>query len=276
MEDAASDDKKILFVTGVHKSGTSLLHRCIKSHPEVGGISGTDSPKDEGQHLQSVYLPAAKYGGPGLFGLHERSFRTETSKLVTEANRKTLAREWGRYWDADKPVLVEKSPPHLTQTRFLQALFPNAYFVVIRRHPIANALATQKIANVFMPLIYRCKGTLIAHLLLNKLGPLRKPPTPFALQNWLCCYEQYEEDRTHLEREMVLSFESLIHSPDDTLADVFRFVGLDPVPFPEETRPGVNDQYFRAWRTFWSPYREWMTDRFGARVRKFGYSMEDI
>ena len=36
-----------------------------------------------------------------------------------------------------EPVLVEKSPPNLVRTRFLQALFPDARQIVVTRHPIA-------------------------------------------------------------------------------------------------------------------------------------------
>jgi hypothetical protein len=276
MEFSSVADKKIVFITGLHKSGTSLLHRCIKRHPEISGISGTDAPRDEGQHLQSVYPPAAKYGGPGLFGLDAGSYRDDNSPLVTEANREALLRAWGKHWDLDKPVLVEKSPPHLTQTRFLQALFPNAYFVVVRRHPVANAITTRKIGNIFMRWIYRNPDTRLAHFLLNRLGPLRKPPTPFILENWLRCYEQYERDRIHLKREMLFSFESMITFPDETLADIFRFIGVDPIPFFEEPRPGVNEKYLDEWRSLWTPYRDWMTQRFNPRIRQFGYDLQKV
>jgi len=37
---------------------------------------------------------------------------------------------------------VEKSPPTRLRTRLFQALFPDAYFVIIIRHPAPVALAT--------------------------------------------------------------------------------------------------------------------------------------
>lgn len=266
----------MVFVTGLHKSGTSLLHRSIKRHPEISGMSDTTSPKDEGQHLQEVYPPAAKYGGPGLFGLRSPSYRTEKSALVTHANRQRLLSAWGRHWDDKKSVVVEKSPPHLTQTRFLQALFPNSFFIVIRRHPVANALATRKIANLFMPLIYRCRDTGVSRLLLTKLGPLRKPPVPLVLENWLRCYERYDDDRKYLDRQMVVSFERFVTSPDETLSEIFRFVGLEPFPFTEEMRQGVNEGYFETWRRLTPCYRNWMIRRFSARASRLGYEIENV
>ena len=51
---------------------------------------------------------------------------------------------WERYWDTDKPIRVEKTPGNLLKTRFLQAMFPNSYFIVITRHPVAVSMANQK------------------------------------------------------------------------------------------------------------------------------------
>ena len=52
-------DYRYVFVTGLHRSGTSLLARCIAQHPQVSGFSGTGVPEDEGQLLQSVYPPGS-------------------------------------------------------------------------------------------------------------------------------------------------------------------------------------------------------------------------
>jgi hypothetical protein len=137
-------DHRFAFVTGLHRSGTSLLARCIAEHPQVSAFSGTGVPEDEGQLLQSVYPPGHLDGGPGRFGFAERQHLTEHSPLATPESRERLWQQWSPHWDLNRPVLLEKSPPHLTKTRFLQALFPGCSFVVVTRHPIAVACATQK------------------------------------------------------------------------------------------------------------------------------------
>ena len=52
-------DKKIILVCGLHRSGTSLLFQILRDHPDISGFRNTGVNQDEGQHLQSVYLPVA-------------------------------------------------------------------------------------------------------------------------------------------------------------------------------------------------------------------------
>ena len=62
-EHMPKEDKKFVFICGLHKSGTSLLFRILRDHPDMSGFTNTGVPKDEGQHLQSVYPPAWRFGG---------------------------------------------------------------------------------------------------------------------------------------------------------------------------------------------------------------------
>jgi len=160
-------DKKFVFICGLHKSGTSILFRSLRQHPMISGFAKTGVPEDEGQLLQSVFPPAKAYGGPGRFGFNPDSYLDERSSIVTEENAKQLFADWSRYWDTSKPVLLEKSPPNVVRTRFLQALFPNSFFVVILRHPVAVAYATQK---------------------------WRPKDVEFLLRHWLVCHERFEAD----------------------------------------------------------------------------------
>ena len=140
--------QRYLFIGGLHRSGTSLLRRALQSHSRIGAFRNTPAPEDEGQHLQTIFPTAAVYGGPGRFCFARDACLTETSSFVTPENREKLLREWGRYWDKDKTVLMEKSPPNLIRiVRFLQAMFPDSLFLMIIRHPLAGSYATQKWSN---------------------------------------------------------------------------------------------------------------------------------
>jgi len=50
-------DKKFVFISGLHRSGTSILHRILRSSEGISGFHDTNVPQDEGQHLQSVFNP---------------------------------------------------------------------------------------------------------------------------------------------------------------------------------------------------------------------------
>ncbi len=248
-----SPGHQLAFICGLHRSGTSLLHRCLSEHPSVSGFRDTGAPEDEGQHLQSVYLPASAYGGPGHFAFHQDAHRTEASPLATPDNRARLWADWSPYWDLAKPVIVEKSPPNLIQTRFLQELFPTASFVVIVRHPVAVTLATRKWASA---------------------------TDAYLLQHWLVAHETFLEDARYLRKVAVVRYEDLVRDPAACLADVYRFLGLDPFPGRIAIQPGLNRQYFERWRhrRGLSAHlaRTWVERVFERRVRAFGYSLQTL
>src|ERR1041385_8014493 len=86
----AVEGHRLVFLAGLHRSGTTLLARLLAAHPEVSGFSDTGVPADEGQHLQTVYPAAKEYGGPGRFGFAPESHLTEASPLVSEENARKL------------------------------------------------------------------------------------------------------------------------------------------------------------------------------------------
>ena len=90
-----------------------------------------------GQWLQSVYPPTP---GPATLAYAPRMHLTEDDPLATPQNRDQLYAEWRRYWNASKPILLEKSPRHMLMTRLLQYWFSaeRSYFVVVLRHPLAS------------------------------------------------------------------------------------------------------------------------------------------
>jgi hypothetical protein len=247
------NDHRHVFVGGLHRSGTTLFGRCLAQHPEVSGFSGTPAIEDEGQHLQTLYPPGTAHGGPGKFGFDPGAHLTESSPLVSAASRRQLDSEWSAHWDLTRPVLVEKSPPNLIRTRFLQALYPDAKQIIVMRHPIAVACATQKWS-------WTSYTALIEH--------------------WLVCHEILVEDARHLPELLVIRYEDFVAHPNDTLADAFGYIGLDPHPTDMTVRTSVNDAYFGRWtKRRWNPVKRYDTDRaadrFEDRVKRFGYSMRE-
>jgi hypothetical protein len=243
---------RLFFVVGLHRSGTTPLARLLAAHPEVSGFSDTGVPADEGQHLQSVYPVRKTPGEPGTFGFDPAYHMTEKHPLVSEESAHRLLEEWSPHWDLARPVLLEKSPPHLLKTRFLQALFPSCSFVVIVRHPIPVTLATAK-----------WRRTRRYHRL---------------LEHWLRCHELFRADREQLERVHFVRYEELVREPEPVLRGIFEFLGLEPVPAGDPLKAGADERYFRQWQELQRDprMRAYLTAaslRYERRTNSFGYSL---
>jgi len=246
------DGYKFVFLCGLHKSGTSPLFRILRENPGVSGFHDTGEPEEEGQFLQTVFPAAKVFGGPGRFGFAQEAHLTEESALLTTENKQKLFGEWSKYWDLAKPCLLEKSPPNLIRTRFLQAVFPDSYFLVILRHPIAVSLATAKWTGSSLE-------SLITH--------------------WLHCHRLFELDRPHLRHVHTLKYEDLILSTETELERIYGFLGLarySTVPL----NSNGNDRYFKAWRELALEtngrrlYRD-IVSKYEEQVRSYGYSLVD-
>lgn len=109
--------------------------------------------------------------------------------------------EWGGYWDTSKDFLLEKSPPNLVRTRFLQKIFPTSRFIVILRHLLAVSYATQKWSNTNIK-------ALIEHCLL--------------------CYERFHQDVPFLNKVYILRYEDFIANPHRHIQTLLDWIKLEP------------------------------------------------
>lgn len=242
---------KMVFIVGLHRSGTTLLAKLLSRHSQASGLENTGVLMNEGQHLQDVI--------PAPFGVGSRAFKrgfhqTEKSALATPENAQKLWDIWSPYWDLSKEYLVEKSPAFITDTRLLQYYFPNSYFILITRHPAAHALAISKWAS-------------------------NRPLLQFML-NWSICHRHVREDATHLSRFIQLSYEEMCADPEGSLGRLFEFLGMQPEYHFEEDIKSTNDAYFKRWAEMPSTSLRGIERRiietvFEGSARDWGYSFQD-
>jgi hypothetical protein len=248
----SAQSHKFVFLCGLHRSGTSPLFRILREHPQISGFRNTGVPEDEGQHLQSVFPPAKAHGGPGRFGFAPEAHLTEKSALVNADNRDRLFHEWSRHWDLSRPYLLEKSPPNLIRTRLLQKLFPDSYFIVIYRHPIAVSLATWKWARTGMESL---------------------------MEHWLVCHRLFQQDRAHLRHVLEIKYEDLIQNGGITFPRIYQFLGLEPRA-ALHLNPAGNARYFAVWRQLAKDPKgrttfHHLVAKYEQQVRHYGYSFTD-
>jgi hypothetical protein len=270
-------DYKYVFVCGLARSGTSVLGRNIARLENCTGFKNTGAGSDEGQFLQDVYPIAAAYGGAGRFGFDPRAHRTETSELLTPENVARLRASWHAYWDKSKTICVEKTPGNLLMTRFLQAAFPNSYFVVIKRHPVPVSMSSQR---------WKINVTSLDSL----------------FKHWLHCYELFEEDEKYLKHVYELRYEDYVENPDKYHQEIARFIGTRVPKAPkedkfryvaqwanptglrvperamEETSRAYDKKYFDRWsdllnNPLFKSYYRYIAVKYELRFAKYGYSL---
>lgn len=106
---------KYLFVLSPPRSGSTVLWKLLATSPYVSAL-----PK-EGQFLDSV--------SPLMRGHHwnpEQEFPWVTIKA-----------EWEKFWDMNKPIHLEKSPPNLIRAKEIENVFFPSFFIVMIRNPYA-------------------------------------------------------------------------------------------------------------------------------------------
>ncbi len=244
---AQQRENSLVFVGGLHRSGTTMLANLMATHPMVAGLTNTGGPMDEGQHLQTVYPLDEHHGGPGRFAFDPAAHLTGDSPLATPATAAILLRQWGRYWDASRPILLEKSPPNLIRFRFLHRLFPDAKFILAMRHPVPVTLSTAK----WSPAV----------------------GTRDLLRHWVHAHDLATADLVGLPHT-VIRYEQLTTDPVTTMKTVAQFLDI-----PDDFDLGgvdrvVNDRYFQSWQRQRAGCRDDLAD-LCAGVARHGYSLDD-
>ncbi|MFL6069728.1 MAG: sulfotransferase family protein [Actinomycetes bacterium] len=253
MGDVLAGDQQLVFVGGLHRSGTTLLARLLASHPDATGLSGTGAPEDEGQHVQDVYAPAERHGGTGRFALKAKAHLTEESPLATPESAQRLWEAWRPYWDSDQRFLIEKSPPNIVMGRFLQQLYPTAAFVFIVRHPVTVTLATRK---------WRKRTSL-----------------PRLMSNWFRAHERTQSDLSSLHRVHMVSYEWLITDPASVMTEVTQFLQMPGTIDTSSVDAGGSTRYEQEWKSLLADGHRGAVKahhRFASRARRYGYDLDSL
>jgi hypothetical protein len=184
-----------LFVLGLNNSGTTLLVDLLKSHPSVRWLP------NEGQYLTGALPLPRAYDVPRNFSQRLDVFHWTEADDPAPALR--VQYDWARFYQRRPGVLLEKSPPNSTRSRWLQKNFAPSRFIAITRHPYAVCEG-----------IRRREGASLEE----------------AARHWVIANETMLADLEHLERSVCITYESLCAEPMIHLDRLQDFLGLE-APF---------------------------------------------
>lgn len=111
-----------LFILCSHSSGSTALWQLLQSSPHVSALPA------EGQHLETV----------------RPLMREAPWNPAHQPPWPTVKAEWHKFWDTNKTILLEKSPPNLVRATAIQQNFVPAYFVAMVRDPYAFCEGTRR------------------------------------------------------------------------------------------------------------------------------------
>lgn len=154
-----------LFILCPPYSGSTLLWRLVATSGAVSALPG------EGQFLPEL----------------AETMRRDPWNRDAELPWARIKQVWDGYWNHDKPLLVEKSPPNLIRTGDIRAHFDPVAFLIMVRNPYAH-----------------CEG------LMRRNGWSATFAAEFAVQ----CLRQQAENADTLADALRLTYEELTRDPD--------------------------------------------------------------
>jgi hypothetical protein len=271
---AISSKRKYVFIGGHPRSGTTLVAFNIGKMENCAAFENTGEPMDEGQMLQTVYPNDLECGGAGRFAFDPRAHLTENSSLLTPENAASLRASWDKWWDKSKSICIEKSTGNLLKGRFLQAVFPNSCFIVVKRHPVATCLAISKWNGTF------AKPPGFWEMVSSFFSPRKWSGFPLhrLFQHWLRCYDIFCEDKKHLREVYELTYEDYIANQNRHHQQIAAFIGAGLLEDVEPTSDSYNKKYLDKWHRMLTSgvgkkYCQFLAAKYETEFARHNYSL---
>ena len=118
-----------LFILCPPYSGSTVLWKLVSTSEAVSSLP------TEGQFIPEV----------------KAILRATPWRVPLQLPWKDIKAVWDRYWDPSKPLLVEKSPPHLMRTHDIVEHFNPVHFLIMVRNPYAHCEGLMPGANETSP-----------------------------------------------------------------------------------------------------------------------------
>ena len=178
---APKSEHKFLFILSPPFCGSTLLNQLISTSSQVSVNNEIDTR--EGQTLPEVRK---------IMFDHNNRWDEQLDFDWT-----WIKKQWLKYWDPAKPVLLEKSPPNILRASSIAKAFNPAYFIIFHRNPYAHVES----------LMRRRKSTV-------------HEASEFAIK----CLKHQKINIQELSNKLVISYEQLTDNPRDAVASFQKFI----------------------------------------------------
>ena len=136
-------------------------------------------------------------------------------------------------------------------------MFPDSYFILIMRHPIAVTLATHQWYRRSTFRYYR----------IDRL-----------IEHWIICHDYFWEDTAYLQRVKIIQYENFILNTQSELNSIFEFLNLPPYTNAESIKSNINADYFQKWQDldkniFFRYMLKYVKAHYHDSVRELGYDL---
>lgn len=186
-----------LFILGCYNSGTTLLHRLLSMHPDIGSMP------NEGQFFTDQLPRGRDFGLPRLWAVNPGLFQMD-EHTVSKIDIGRLKKEWAWFYnDPHRPVLMDKTILNAARSRWLQMAFPGSAFICLFRDPFAVVEG-----------IHRKEGH----------------PISVAAKQWAVSNAVLLDDMKHLDRCLDIRYENLTAETQSVMKSITDFLGLSALP----------------------------------------------
>ena len=189
-------NKKLIFILGLPRTGTTLTHQIIASHPKVRGVG-------ESNVLHAYFLPNMK----------KENFFNNVFKnnLINEKFISQLSHNLGKnyeYFSKDK-IILDKSPYNFFWIGFIKLLFPNAKVIHMNRDikDTAVSIYNNLFGGVKMDWTYSQKNIVEYVKIYKEIMSLWEEKIPNYVYN--------------------LNYEDLVNNQEKTSKKILQFCDLD-------------------------------------------------
>lgn len=238
-------NKRPIFITGLHKSGTSLLRNLLDGHPDLfcipfeshffqldgswvdneyrrnrprPSLTAQEHKNRFSNWVKKMNSTRGKYSDAFVYNkLNIETFETAFDSFNTESSRTERFKTYMNailsavgYSETDEaPRIVEKSVEHAEFVPELHAMYPEAVFLRIIRNPYSNLVSLRKFQSTLgkYPLIHRALAT---------------------MEN---SYRNMYRNADYIQNHLIIRYEDLVSDVEKTMKDISRFCDIS---FSEE------------------------------------------